>query len=488
MVFHKRKGILFTLFFVIGCLLFAGNTATCEAAASPYKNTVTPKTNTYIYIYKKNSTKSDKIGTFSQGDGAKLLKKGSTWYKIKSGKITGYVKKKSVLTGAKLEAYAKKNNFPKTVKIKVRSLNVRQKASKKSAVVTGVKKGETYSVLKETNKWAKIQAEGGTGYVLKQYTSWSYDLSDAGEYTTASSSTTTTTTDISQFSDIAVCCVDANKRLNIRQEASTSSAVIGYMTPGSSAKIVDKGTEWTKIQSGSLIGYINNDYYYTGSRVDSYARQIGLEKIATLKVNMNIRAKASVSSKRIGGASAGATFSVTKETASWVAITFNGKTGYLKKSYLTLTYNFGTPVAVTVTTTPEQPDGTTTIISPPAGSVSGAKIVEYALQFLGNPYVYGGTSLTQGCDCSGFVMSIYKAFGYSIPRVSRDQAKGGTEISIDSIQAGDLLFYANSSGTINHVGLYMGNGRIINASNEKVGITTYKYNYRTPVKAVRYLK
>lgn len=484
MVFHKRKGILFTFFFVIGCLLFAGNTATCEAAASPYKNTVTPKTNSYIYIYKKNSTKSDKIGIFSQGDGAKLLKKGSTWYKIKSGTITGYVKKKSVLTGAKLEAYAKKNDFPKTVKIKVRSLNVRQKASKISAVVTGVKKGETYSVLKETNKWAKIKAEGGTGYVLKQYTSWSYDLSDAGKYTTASSSTTTTTTDTSQFSDIAVCCVDANKRLNIRQKASTSSAVIGYMTPGSSAKIVDKGTEWTKIQSGSLIGYIKNDYYYTGSRVDSYASQIGLEKIATLKVNMNIRAKASVSSKRIGGASAGTTFHVTKETASWVAITFNGKTGYLKKSYLTLTYNFGTPVATT-TTTPST-NGTTDI--PSTGNATGSQIVEYALQFLGNPYVYGGTSLTEGCDCSGFVMSIYKHFGYSIPRVSRDQANGGSEISIDSIQAGDLLFYANSSGTINHVGLYMGNGRIINASNEKVGITTYSYNYRTPVKAVRYLK
>lgn len=485
MVFHKRKSTLFTFFFVIGCLLFAGNAATCEAAASPYKNTVTPKTNTYIYIYKKNSTKSDKIGIFSQGDGAKLLKKGSTWYKIKSGSITGYVKKKSVLTGAKLESYAKKNNFPKQVKITVRSLNVRKKASKKSVVVTGVKKGETYSVLDETKQWAKINAEGGTGYVLKQYTSWSYDLSDASKYTTAFSSTSTTTTDSSEYSDIAVCCVDKNKRLNIRKEPNTSCDVIGYMTPGSSAKIIDKASEWTKIQSGTLIGYIKNDFYYTGSKVEPYAEKIGLTKTATLKANMNIRAKASVSSKRIGGASAGTTFSVKSETASWVAITYNGKTGYLKKTYLTFSYNFGTPVATS--TTPE-PDGTTTIISPSAGSVTGAKIVEYALQFLGNPYVWGGTSLTEGCDCSGFVMSVYKAFGYSIPRVSRDQANSGTTISIDSIQAGDLLFYANSSGTINHVGLYMGNGRIINASNEKVGITTYSYNYRTPVKAVRYLK
>ena len=121
-----------------------------------------------------------------------------------------------------------------------------------------------------------------------------------------------------------------------------------------------------------------------------------------------------------------------------------------------------------------------------SSNVSGSDIVEYALKFLGNPYVYGGTSLTEGCDCSGFTQSVFKHFGISIPRVSRDQANSGTSVSLSSIQAGDLIFYANSSGTINHVGIYMGNGRIINASNEKVGITTYTYTYRTPVKAVRY--
>lgn len=487
MVFHKRKGILFTFLFVLGCLLFVGNAATCEAASSPYKNTVTPKTNTYIYIYKKNSTKSDKIGIFSQGDGAKLLKKGSTWYKIKSGNITGYVKKSSVLTGSALETYAAKNKFPKTVKIKVKSLNVRKKASQKSAVVTGVTKGSSYRVISETKKWAKIQAEGGIGYVLKQYTSWTYDLADAVKYTTSSSSSATSSS--GEYKDIAVCCVDANKRLNIRKEPNTSCSVIGYMTPGSSAKIVEKGAEWTKIQSGSLIGYIKNDYYFTGAQVPAYAEQIGLEKIATLNANMNIRAKASVSSARIGGAAKGTKFTVKKESGSWISISFNGKTGYLKKSYVTISYNFSSPVAVT-STTPSAPadDSANNVSSVTPGSVKGSEVVEYALQFLGNPYVYGGTSLTNGCDCSGFVMSVYKHFGYSIPRTSRDQANGGTTVSISNIQAGDLIFYANSSGTVNHVGLYMGNGRIINASNEKVGITTYSYNYRTPVKAVRYLK
>lgn len=458
--------------------MYTGTAVTCEAATSPYAKIVTPKTNTYIYIYKSNSTKSAKIGKFAKGDGATILKKGTTWYKIKSGSITGYVKKKNLLSGAKLESYAKKNNFPKKIKINVRSLNVRKKASTKSTVVTTVKKGKVYSVLKETNKWAKIKANGKTGYVMKSYTTWSYDLGTAEKYTAK------TTTKESPYADIAVCAVDANKRLNIRKEPNTTSAVIGYMAPGSSIKIVQIDKEWSKVQSGSHIGYIHNDYYVTGNDVPAYAEKIKVEKLATLKSNMNVRAKASVSSKRIGGALKGSTYTVKKEYADWVSITFNGKTGYLKKSYLTIEYNFGKPVFYTSENNTSN-GGNTSDKTTSSGNVSGSAIVEYAKQFIGNPYVYGGTSLTEGCDCSGFTQSVFKHFGISIPRVSRDQANGGTEIAISDIQAGDLLFYAKN-GTINHVGIYMGNGRIVNASNEKVGITTYTYTYRTPVKAVRY--
>lgn len=492
MVFHKRISILFTsLLLMFGCFMYAGNTATCEAAASPYKNIVTPNTTSYIYIRKTYNMNSAKIGKFSKGDGATILKKGTTWYKIQSGDIVGYVKKKYLLSGTKLEAFAEKNNFAKKIKINVRSLIVREKASKSSDIVTGVNKDEVYPVIRETKKWAKIEAEGGTGYVLKQYTTWSYDLGTAEKCNITSTSTSSTT---SEYSDVAVCCVDADKRLNIRKEASTSSAVVGYMTPGSSAKIITKGTEWTKIQYGSYFGYINNEFYFSGSQVDAYAKKIGLGKTATLNANMNVRKKASVSSKRLGGAIKGTTYTVKKETANWVAISFKGTTGYLKKSYLTLKYSFKDPVFYTSNTSDSSTDsdntssGTTTDNTSGSGStnVSGSEIVSYALKFLGNPYVYGGTSLTEGCDCSGFTQSVFKHFGISIPRVSRDQANSGTAVALSDIQAGDLIFYANSSGTINHVGIYMGNGRIVNASNAKVGIITYTYTYRTPVKAVRY--
>ncbi len=113
-------------------------------------------------------------------------------------------------------------------------------------------------------------------------------------------------------------------------------------------------------------------------------------------------------------------------------------------------------------------------------------IVAYAKQFLGNPYVYGGTSLTDGADCSGFTQAVFAHFGIAIGRSSRDQAAKGREISVGDVQPGDLLFYA-SGNYINHVALYIGGGQIIHSSTERTGITTAPSNYRTPCKAVTFL-
>ena len=135
-----------------------------------------------------------------------------------------------------------------------------------------------------------------------------------------------------------------------------------------------------------------------------------------------------------------------------------------------------------------------TVSSPVAGPGSSAAVVSatrtaivaYAKQFLGNPYVYGGTSLTNGADCSGFTQSVFAHFGITTGRSSRDQAAKGKEISMSAIQPGDLLFYASGS-YINHVAIYIGDGKIIHSSNPTTGITITKYNYRTPCKAVTFL-
>lgn len=114
------------------------------------------------------------------------------------------------------------------------------------------------------------------------------------------------------------------------------------------------------------------------------------------------------------------------------------------------------------------------------GSGVGASIASYAVQFVGNPYVKGGTSLTNGADCSGFTWAVHQHFGISIPRVSREQAGGGKSVSVSQVQPGDILYYGD------HVGIYIGNGQIVHASGVKTGIKISSYTYRTPICARRY--
>ena len=140
------------------------------------------------------------------------------------------------------------------------------------------------------------------------------------------------------------------------------------------------------------------------------------------------------------------------------------------------------------TSTPETEAPETEAPAPEDTSSSsdlGQQIASYAVQFVGNPYIYGGTSLTNGADCSGFVQSVFDNFGIGLSRTAASQAGGGTSVSLDSLQAGDLLFYS-SSGSIDHVALYIGGGQIVHAANSASGIIISNAYYSTPVAARRY--
>lgn len=128
-------------------------------------------------------------------------------------------------------------------------------------------------------------------------------------------------------------------------------------------------------------------------------------------------------------------------------------------------------------TAPPSAGGSKTV-PPKMGSGTGSDIAQYACQFVGNPYVPGGTSLTNGADCSGFTQSVYRVYGYSLPRNSSSQRSAGREVSYEEAQPGDLICYAG------HVAIYLGNGRIVHASSVKTGI---KYGYATykPILSVR---
>ena len=120
-----------------------------------------------------------------------------------------------------------------------------------------------------------------------------------------------------------------------------------------------------------------------------------------------------------------------------------------------------------------------------SSSSLGQQIADYGVQFVGNPYVWGGTSLTNGADCSGFTQSVFANFGIYLARTAESQAYGGTSVSLDQLQPGDLLFY-NSTGSIDHVAIYIGGGQIVHAANSTKGIIISSAYYATPVRACRY--
>ena len=129
----------------------------------------------------------------------------------------------------------------------------------------------------------------------------------------------------------------------------------------------------------------------------------------------------------------------------------------------------------------DESSSTETVKQASSGSASGQAVADYAVQFVGNPYVYGGTSLTNGADCSGFVQSVYKNFGYSLSRTAASQAGDGKKVSLDSLQPGDLLFYHGYG----HVAIYIGGGQVVHASNKATGIKISSYDYSPIDKAVR---
>lgn len=173
---------------------------------------------------------------------------------------------------------------------------------------------------------------------------------------------------------------------------------------------------------------------------------------------------------------------VKKEEGAWCYIESEEIEGYVYKSYLETDMNQETYLRRTGREEPVYAYKVENVEMNTAGK--GQEIADFALQFVGNPYVWGGTSLTSGADCSGFVQSVYRNFGISLPRVAADQAQAGTRVSLEQLQTGDLIFYADG-GAIYHVVLYLGNGQVVHASSAATGIKISPVNWQNAVWGVR---
>lgn len=342
----------------------------------------------------------------------------------------------------------------------------------------------------------------------------------------------------SEFADIAVAQV--NHYVNVRQEPDTESEILGKLYDKSAATVLETTEDgWYRITSGSVNGYVKAEYVVVGD--EELARSVGTRLATVTTTTLFVRTEPTTEAKVLTMLPDGDDVVVTDEsTEGWAKVSTADGDGYVALDYVTLSTEYihaeskaeeearlareeaerqaaaraaeearkareveaaraaaeqeaarkaaekqevkksgaGSSAAAGGSSTGSG-SGSSAGQSAQTASSNGQAVVDYARQFLGKPYVYGGNSLTNGTDCSGFVKGVYAAFGINLPRTSSEQRSVGYAVSLSEIQPGDIVCYSG------HVGIYAGNNTLIHASNEKTGITlTSPVTYRS-VLAVR---
>lgn len=275
------------------------------------------------------------------------------------------------------------------------------------------------------------------------------------------------------YTNLGIAQVDG--ALNVRKGAGTDSKVVGKMSNHDACEILGKKDGWIKIKSGKVKGYVKSGYLLMGDAALAIAEK-EVETVATVNTTtLRVREDTSTDSAIVSLVGEGEDLVVEKIVDDWYKVEVDDQKGYISGDYVTISQKLPTASSVE-----ELENGT-------GVSDTRVSLVQYALQFVGNRYVWGGTSLTNGIDCSGFTMQIYARYGISLPHHAASQPGYGTRISASDAQPGDLFFYGSGS-TISHVGIYIGNGQIVHASNARTGIKISSAYYRTPICVARYLK
>lgn len=264
--------------------------------------------------------------------------------------------------------------------------------------------------------------------------------------------------------------------LNIRKKATTDSKIVGKMTKNNACEILGTKDDWTKIKSGSVTGYVKSEYLYTGDDAIKVAEKAVITVATVNTTTLRVRKKPSVDSSVVSLVGEGEDLTVEKIVDDWYKVEVDDEKGYISGDFVDISQKL--PTASSIKELNQS--------SADAASSTGMSLVQYALQFVGNRYVWGGTSLTNGVDCSGFTMQVYAHYGISLPHHAASQPGYGRRVSASEAQPGDLFFYS-SGGGINHVAIYIGNGQVVHASNPRTGIKISNAYYRTPVCVVRYL-
>ena len=288
----------------------------------------------------------------------------------------------------------------------------------------------------------------------------------------AVSENTTEDTSICGYKNLGIAQVQGS--LNVRKKASTDSKVVGKMTDKDACEIVSVKGDWAKITSGKVEGYVKTEYLLTGDAAKNVAKKEITKVVTVNTTTLRVREKASEDSAILSLVGEGEDLVVEDTKDGWYKVEVDDQKGYISGDYVEVTEKL--PTASTVKEL-EYGEGYTD---------SRVSLVQFALQFVGNRYVWGGTSLTNGIDCSGFTMQVYARYGVGLPHHAASQPAYGNRISASEAKPGDLFFYGSGS-SISHVGIYIGNGQIVHASNARTGIKISSAYYRTPICVISYL-
>jgi len=307
------------------------------------------------------------------------------------------------------------------------------------------------------------------------------------------------------FKNLVIAKVNTGSWVNVRADATTDSEIVGKLYDKSAGEYLEEKDGWYKISSGSCTGYVSADYCVTGEDAVELAKQVGTRVCTVDTTTLYVRAENSTDSAILGMVPLGEVLTVSEELDGWAKVNIEEGDGYVSLDYVKLSTEFVKAEskeeeearlakeeaarqeairAAEAANAKNNKQSTNsnkkqTVYATGEGSELGRQVANYALQFVGNPYVYGGTSLTNGADCSGFVLSVYKHFGVSLPHsANADRSQGYAVAGVENAWPGDLICYSG------HVGIYIGGGQIVHASTAKTGIKVSKVSYRS-VLAVR---
>lgn len=265
------------------------------------------------------------------------------------------------------------------------------------------------------------------------------------------------------YKNLGIANVD--NHLNVRQEPSTDAKLVGKMSRNAGCEILEIDGDWAHIVSGDVEGYCHMDYLLTGGRAVVRANDVVSMMARATDGGLRVRSAPDTDSEIITTMGEGESLEVISVLDGWIKVSIDAEEAYISAEYAVIENELDTAVTMTELLYGE--------------GVSNVRVdlCQYAKEFIGNPYVWGGSSLTNGTDCSGFTMSVFKKYGIKLPHSSVAQSKMGTGISLAEAKPGDLVFY-DSGGAVNHVAIYIGNGQVVHASNPKQGIKTSSVGYR----------